>query len=216
MELVLRRKGIVAIAMVLLTPTLLWAQTEKEKLVVAEIKVSEGVGTDNPMGMKKTMDAFKGALRISLNKKFAPVSRDLKPLLEESAVSGDNFKLTPAKFVLITTVTDFEDSSSTNHTEAGAVLSRDITLSGTAEIQKLNGEIFDSAPFSVTKRDGMVIPPGGYRGGKFGEKLLGLAASEAAKQIADYVTTKASDSSAAPKQPAPAEQPAPIENNKGK
>ena len=202
--------------MVLLTPTLLWAQTEKEKLVVAEIKVSEGVGTDNPMGMKKTMDAFKGALRISLNKKFAPVSRDLKPLLEESAVSGDNFKLIPAKFVLITTVTDFEDNISTNRTKAGVTLARDITLSGTAEIQKLNGEIFDSAPFSVTKRDGMVIPPGGYRGGKFGEKLLGLAATESAKQIADYVATKTSATNTVSQQPAPSEQPAAAENTKGK
>ena len=107
MKLFNNKKAAIAIAVSLFTPMLLWAQPEKETLVVGEITTTEGIGSEHALEFKQILGHFKGALETSLQQKFKILSRDqLKALLEEQSVSGEA-KLTAAKYILVTTVTGF-------------------------------------------------------------------------------------------------------------
>jgi hypothetical protein len=198
MKVIHNRQTALVLAIALLVPTLLCAKTGKETLVVREIVVSEGIEAGNTNSLKQVSVAFKRALNISLNKKFIPVTRELKQLIEEQSLSGGDVTLMPAKYLLKTTVTGFEDNGATNSSAGGVVITRDIVLSGTAELQKLSGEIVDSAPFSVHTNAGKIFLNGVNTSGKFGEGLLVSAANEAANQVAKYVMSELSPSDAAP------------------
>lgn len=186
MKLFQNRKVVLAIA--LLTPTLLWAQKEKETLVVDEITVNEGVGAANPSEFKQVLGTLKGSLSTSLQKKFTILSRDqLKKLLEEQAVSGDA-KFAAAKYKLVTTVTGFADGSATNPGESGPIYTRTVKLFGTADILKLNGETFANTTYSVNLRAGKPMIPGVTLDLKFGDELMEQVPKEAASQIATRVS----------------------------
>ena len=187
MKLFRNRNAAFAIAMAFLTPTLLWAQKEKETLVVREITVNEGVGAANMSEFKQVLETLKGSLSTSLHKKFNILSRELKVLNEEGAVSGEA-KLTAAKYVLVTTVTGFLDGSATNSAESGPVYTRTVKLFGTADILKLSGETFASTTFSVNLHKGRVEIAGVTRDEKFGDELVEQVPKEAASQIATRVT----------------------------
>ena len=186
MNLFQNRITAIAIAIALLTPTLLWAQKEKETLVVREITVNEGVGTKNPAELKQVLGTLKGELKTSLQKKFNILSRDLKAIGEEAAVSGD-VQLKAAKYILVTTITGFSDGSTNNPGEAGVAFTRTIKLFGTVEILKLNGETFANTSFSVNKHVGKMEIAGVARDEKFGDELVEQAPKEAANQIASSV-----------------------------
>lgn len=159
----------------------------KEALVVREITVNEGVVPANASEFKQVLGTLKGALNTGLQKKFIILSRDLKALNEEQAVSGD-VQLKNAKYILITTVTGFTDGSATNRSEAGPVYTRTIKLFGTADILKLNGETFANTTFSVTKRAGKVKIAGVVLDEQFGDELVEQTPREAANQIATRVS----------------------------
>lgn len=184
----LLKKGISTIAIVSasLSPMLVSAQTEKEPLVVREVTVAEGVGNGNASEFKQVLGMLKGELKTRLLKKFNVLSRDLKAINEEAAVSGD-VELKKAKYILLTTVTGFTDGSANNPSEAGVAHTRTIKLFGTVDILKLNGETFTSTPFSVSLHKGKMEIAGVARDEKFGDELVEQASKEAASQIATSV-----------------------------
>ena len=186
MKLFQNRQAALAVAIALFTPTLLWAQKEKETLVVREITVNESVGTENTSEFKQILGTLKGELKTSLQKKFNILSRDLKTLNEEKAVSGD-VDLKSAKYILVTTVTGFTDGSSINRAESGPIYTRTIKLFGTVEILKLNGETYANTPFSVSTNKGKIEIPGVAHDVKFGDELVEQVPKEAANQIATSV-----------------------------
>lgn len=187
MKLFQNRKVAVAIIVAMLTPMLLWAQKEKETLVVGEITVNKGIEAGNASELNQVLGTLKGELKTSLQKRFNIVSRDqLKALIEEHAVSGDA-NLMAAKYILVTTVTGFSDGSATNPGEAGVARTRTIKLFGTADILKLNGETFANTPFSVNIHKGKNEIAGIARDEKFGDELVEQAPKEAASQIATSV-----------------------------
>ena len=114
------------------------------------------------------------------------MSRDLKAIGEEVAVSGD-VELKKAKYILVTTVTGFTDGSADNPGEAGVAHTRTIKLFGTVDILKLNGETFANTPFSVNLHKGKMEIAGIARDEKFGDELVQQAPKEAAAQIATSV-----------------------------
>lgn len=190
MKLFQNRQTALVVAIALLTPTLLWAQTEKETLTVTPITVIDGIEAGNANSLKQVLGTLQRALNISLSKKFIPVSRDLKLLIVDQSISGD-VKLMPAKYILNTQVTGFEDNGATNTTTTGDIaITREVVLSGTAEIQELSGKIVDSAPFSVRTNAFKIFVPGVNPSGKVGGDLLVLAANDAANQIANYVMSE--------------------------
>ena len=132
------------------------------------------------------LGTLKGALTTSLQKKFNVLSLDLKALIEEHGVSGD-VQLKATSHILVTTVTGFTDGSADNPGEAGVAHTRTITLFGTVEILKLNGETLANTPFSVTLHNGKMEIAGVARDVKFGDELVEQAPKEAANQIATSV-----------------------------
>jgi hypothetical protein len=184
MKLFSNKKVAIAIAVALFTPMLLWAQTEKETLVVDEITLNKGIEAGNSPEFIQVLGTLKGELKTGLQKKFNILSRDqLKALLEEQSVSGET-KLTAAKYILVTTITGFKDGSTNNQGEAGVAFTRTIRLFGTVEILKLNGETFANTSFSVNKHMGKMEIAGVARDEKFGEELVEQVPIEAASQIA--------------------------------
>jgi len=187
MKLFQNRKAALAIIFALLTPTLLWAQKEKETLVIGEITVNKGIETENTPELNQVLGTLKGELKASLQKKFNILSRDqLKALLAEHSVSGD-VNLTAAKYILVTTVTGFSDGSASNPGEAGVAHTRTIKLFGTVDILKLNGETYANTSFSVNKHMGKMQIAGIALDEKFGDELVDQVPKEAASQIASSV-----------------------------
>jgi hypothetical protein len=187
MKLFQNRQAALAIAIALLTPMLLWAQPEKETLVVDEITVNKGIEAGNSPEFIQVLGTLKGELKTSLEKKFNILSRDqLKALLEEQSVSGEA-KLTAAKYILVTTITGFSDGSASNSGEAGVAHTRTIKLFGTVDILKLNGETFANTSFSVNKHMGKMLIAGIALDEKFGDELMEQVPKEAANQIATSV-----------------------------
>lgn len=188
-----------ALAIALLTPTLLWAQ--KETLGIVKIKASNAVEAKvaqdgRTQELNQVLGSLNGALTTRFQKagKFTIVSRDnLQALMTEMAVSG-NATLKGGKYILDTTVDGFVDSGVVTRNPPGSapVISRDIILYGTAVIKMLDSTVFESVTFSVTNHDDYLVPPGGPRAGKFGENLLETAPNEAANQIASYVVSEIS------------------------
>lgn len=176
----------IAVATAMLSPMLALAQTEKETLVVREITATEGIGNGNASEFKQVLGALKGELKTRLLKKFNVLSRDLKAINEEAAVSGDA-ELKKAKYILVTTVTGFTDGSADNPGEAGVAHTRTIKLFGTVELLKLNGETFANTPFSVNLHKGKMEIAGVARDEKFGDEMVEQVPKEAATQIATSV-----------------------------
>lgn len=191
MKLFQNRQTALVVAIALLTPMLLWAQTEKETLVVGEITATEGIGSKHALEFKQILGTFKGALETSLQKKFSILSRNLKAINMEAAVSGD-VELKKAKYILLTTVTGFVDGSADNPGEAGVAHTRTIKIWGTAQISKLNGETLTPTDFSVTNHMGQNMIAGIALDEKFGDELVEQAPKDAAKQIAGYVLSEIS------------------------
>src|SRR5882724_2585413 len=178
------RKAVLAIAVSLLMPMPLRAQAGKETLVVEEITVNKGIGVGNTSEFDQVLGTLKGSLKTSLQKKFNILSRDqLKKLIEEQSVSGD-VKLTPAKYIMATTITGFSDGSATNQGEAGTARTRTIKIFGTVDILKLSGETFANTDFSVSKHVGRNELSGIVRDVTFGDELVEQVPKEAANQIA--------------------------------
>ena len=168
-----------------------------ETLRVLEVKASDALKKQYETDVKaaKLTGVLDGIEKnvcegIDDTHKFTVLSRFLKSAGGEQALSGD-YTLLAAKYVLDTTVTEFEyDRTDVPISETGQVAAQcTIRLSGKAEFKKPNG-LTANANFEVSTNFSEMINPKNVRSKKVGDDLLRAAAREAANQIVRKVVSK--------------------------
>ena len=176
---------------------------KKETMAVMEVEALPELGKKMEVnGKTLELNQVLGALNGAINQSFSAtdkftvvIRKNLKKFLEELALNGGGAEFTGAKYLVVTTLDNFEDNTARSALETGQVAAtRSVIISGTAEIQNLKGELFKSVPFAVSKsaKSLKLANSNTTRDETVGEDLLPLVAREAANQIAVYVVSEIS------------------------
>lgn len=204
----LSSKIFLSVIIVFLIPSFAWAQ--KETLGVSAVKPTpalvQGIErTGKKVQMDRVVQSLDGQLidRINATRKFQVVVRsDLKEVLHEQefATSGNvdpndksaaqQFKVTGVKYLLVTTVDDFQDyiETATFQGTGRSVTKRIIRLSCVGKIyDSTTGKLIESANFQMSNKDIFENLANTVRDSMLSDALLVAISREMAEKIANHV-----------------------------
>ena len=194
----------------LLLPATVRAQAGKETLGMSAIRPTPSVqkamaASGKSSSLDRIVEAFDGQLidRINATRKFEIVGRsDLKEILKEQDLAGSGNvdaldkkaaqagKLAGAKYILVTTLDDFEDS--TEKLELAnlkkTMMKRKIRLSTLAKIyDSTTGKLLESANLQVLKKDDRTDAVEVTKNAELTDELLLATVREVAEKVANRV-----------------------------
>ncbi len=194
---------------VLLAPITAWAQLET--LGVGPVKLTPAVVQSAArMGKKVEMDRVVQSLdgqlidRINATRKFQVVARsDLKEVVKEQSLADSGnvdthdksavqpFKLSGAKYLLVTTIDDFQDyrETATFKGTGRSAIKRVIRLSCIGKIyETTTGKLLESMNFQISNKDISENRTYSETDGLLSDELLVAIARNMAEKIANRVT----------------------------
>lgn len=191
----------------LLLPSPAGAQAGKETLGISSIRPTPSVqkamaASGKSSSLDRIVEAFDGQLidRINATRKFEIVGRsDLKDVLQEQDLAGSGNvdaldkkaaqagKLAGAKYILVTTLDDFEDS--TERLELAnlkkTMMKRKIRLSTLAKIyDSTTGKLLESANIQTLKKDDRTDAVEVAKNAELTDELLLATVREVAEKVA--------------------------------
>lgn len=192
----------------MLTPVVAWAQLET--LGVGPVKLIPSVAQSaakagKKVQMDRVVQSLDGQLidRINATRKFQIVGRsDLKEILKEQgfADSGNvdvndkaaaqQFKLAGAKYILVTTVDDFQDyvETATFQGTGRSATKRVIRFSCVGKIyETTTGKLLESTNFQISNKDISENKSYSIKDGELSDELLVAIARSMAEKIANRV-----------------------------
>lgn len=170
-----------------------------KKLAVSDVKAGPGLiasaQTSNALNsLERVVQSFDSQLidRMHATRKFEILARsDLKQLVKEGDASGNTFKIPEADYVLVTTVSDFQDyKEDLVLPSTGEKLSkRVVRLTAVAKIYESHaGKLIESANITrICKDAGAQF--NSERNGSLTDALL----EQAVEQVADATANRVSD-----------------------
>ena len=195
----------------LFLPATASAQGGKETLGVSAIRPTPALqkamtAAGKSSSLNRVVEAFDGQFidRINATRKFDVVGRsDLKDVLKEQELAGSGNvdtldkktaqagKLAGAKYILVTTLDDFEDSTDrlelTNLKKT--MLKRKIRLSTLAKIyDSTTGKLLESANIQALKKDDHTDAVEVSKNAELTDELLLAVVREVAEKVANRVT----------------------------
>lgn len=203
------KNSILLCGLVLVTPVVAWAQLET--LGVGAVKLTPAVvqsaaRSGKKVEMDRVVQSLDGQLidRINATRKFQIVGRsDLKEILKEQSLadsgnvdandkaSVQQFKLAGAKYILVTTVDDFQDyiETATFQGTGRSATKRVIRFSCVGKIYEITtGKLLESTNFQISNKDISENKTYSTRDGMLSDELLVAIARNMAEKIANRVT----------------------------
>lgn len=194
---------------ILLIPLVAWAQIET--LGVGPVKVSPAVvrsaeKAGKEIEMDRVVQSLDGQLidRVNATRKFQVVGRsDLKEILKEQSFANSGnvdindkssvqqFKLAGAKYIIVTTVDDFQDyiETATFQGTGRSAIKRVIRFSCIGKIyDTTTGKLLESANFQISNKDISEDRVYATRDGLLSDELLVVIARSMAEKIANRVS----------------------------
>jgi hypothetical protein len=201
-------KLIVACALAGLISTSAFAQTGKETLAISSVKPTGSLesalnGAGKKLSLGRVVEAFDSQLiaQVNATRKFEIVGRsDLKDVLKEQELgqsgnvdaksAAQAGKLAGAKYLLVTTIDDFEDS--TERMEFKSLnkvgLKRKIRIGAVAKIyDSSTGKLLESASIKTDKKDDRSDSTSLQSNAELTDALLSEAVQESAAKVANRV-----------------------------
>lgn len=199
---------VLAAAALMILPGTTWAQ--KETLGISAIKPSPSLlqsmaRANKTLSLNRVTESLDSQLtdRVNATRKFEIVSRsDLKDVIKEQelAASGNvdaadkaaakQFKLAGAKYLLVTSIDDFEDFSETATFEGTgkSATKRLIRLSAIGKIyDSTTGKLLESANFQASIKDIAENRSFSTKNAELSDELLVAIAKDMAEKIANRV-----------------------------
>lgn len=207
-QLVVRTFGWISLAALALTPALARAQSGKETLAVSSVQPTASLKASmehagKALSLGRVVEAFDSQLiaQVNATRKFDVVGRsDLKDVVKEQELgqsgnvdaksAAQTGKLAGAKYVLVTTIDDFEDS--TERMEFKSLnqvgLKRKVRIGAVAKIyDSSTGKLLESANIKIEKKDDRSDAVDLQKNAELTDALLADAVQETATRVATRV-----------------------------
>jgi len=207
-QLVVRTFGWISLAALALTPALARAQSGKETLAVSSVQPTASLKASmehagKALSLGRVVEAFDSQLiaQVNATRKFDVVGRsDLKDVVKEQELgqsgnvdaksAAQTGKLAGAKYVLVTTIDDFEDS--TERMEFKSLnqvgLKRKVRIGAVAKIyDSSTGKLLESANIRIEKKDDRSDAVDLQKNAELTDALLADAVQETATRVATRV-----------------------------
>lgn len=202
------KNSILLCGLVLLTPVVAWAQLETlgvgpVKLIPSVVQSAAKAG--KKVEMDRVVQSLDGQLidRVNATRKFQIVGRsDLKEVLKEQGLAdsgnvdvndkaaAQQFKLAGAKYILVTTVDDFQDyvETATFQGTGRSATKRVIRFSCVGKIyETTTGKLLESTNFQISNKDISENKSYSIKDGELSDELLVAIARSMAEKIANRV-----------------------------
>jgi len=207
-QLVVRTFGWISLAALALTPALARAQSGKETLAVSSVQPTASLKASmehagKALSLGRVVEAFDSQLiaQVNATRKFDVVGRsDLKDVVKEQELgqsgnvdaksAAQTGKLAGAKYVLVTTIDDFEDS--TERMEFKSLnqvgLKRKVRIGAVAKIYySSTAKLLESANIKIENKDDRSDAVDLQKNAELTDALLADAVQETATRVATRV-----------------------------
>jgi hypothetical protein len=178
----------------------LMAQTATglKKMAISDINatpalVESTTKADRKNSLDRVLQALDSQLidRVQNTRKFEVIGRsDMASILKEADFSGGNFKVSGVDYLLVTTLSDFQDYAETREFAAlGKTASwRVIRLTIIGKIyDSKSGKLIESANFPVEARDQTEVGANSTKNGDLSDALLQQVSTAGAEMVANRV-----------------------------